>query len=58
MNDLSEYEDVKQSETIDLCLVEAFGLEWKLKVTIEPDESNNENYIGICLFVEQCPIIK
>lgn len=52
MNDLSEYKDVKQSEMIDFRLVEAFGLEWKLKVTIEPEESNNENYIGIYLFTD------
>ena len=58
MNDLSKYEDVKKSKTISSLLIKTFGLEWRLNVNIEPDESNNENYIGICLFAQQYPIIK
>ena len=56
VKELSKYNDIKKSKMIDSRVVKAFGLEWKLSVDIEPDESNNENYIGIYLFANQNPI--
>lgn len=58
VKELSKYKDIKTSQVIDSCVVNAFGVKWELKANIEQDESKNENCIGIYLFANQNPRIQ